>query len=347
MHINDIATNTILRTYAANYSIMQIYGYTLSKPIALLGSEEDYKSQITCLTNYRLKIIDILVKNRTEDILEESNIDFIGIIYPGGCVSKWREKVKDFTMRLYSDLMDKSPPVLVFSDGRILNECREDFYFIHVGHLSENRVLLDEIVPKDEDLSLVINMINKIASKGATQIERVLVAAVCFMYPNLYTYGKADEFEKLAEYARFLAGQSEAGSSEDVAELFIEECYKWQRKIRFTNIFELPQIEMEVIDKIDEAIFYNKEFIFVSESLFKQIVSALLNIYPENILKFALVQEGILKPENTKTATSKMNYRSIAGTYERVRMLKFQRSEFVMCGELDFVSLCLLNKEAE
>ena len=140
--------------------------------------------------------------------------------------------------------------------------------------------------------------------------------------------------------------QNEEGSYvADLGELFIAEIYEWQERTGFHNVFELPDIEMNIIDHIEEVFLFDSKYFYMKESLFTRIAGFLLNTFPAEVLKSALVDDEILCPESEKTYTIKVNYRNAVSGYERIRMLRFKRSAFKRWGDLELIDICIDEKE--
>lgn len=97
---------------------------------------------------------------------------------------------------------------------------------------------------------------------------------------------------------------------------------------------------MSVVQKINQAICFDLNYIYLKENFFKEIASSLLNTFSAHILKKALADDGILCPDKADTYTVKMSYYNIAGGFSRERMLRFSRKKLEKTGEPGFVEIC-------
>ena len=339
MPLSERNTYKILKSYAANQPVLKKMGYVIPKPLAVITDLDNIERQKKILMNFSLPILNLAEK--IEKITSRKvNADFVSAVYD----CRWKEKIRDLAAVTYSDSSQITSPLLIFADGRILDEGCENFLFVFLDKIPEEEILIEEIVPTDERLPVILYKIEEIASLGTTQSERALLAAACFMYSDQNE--RNGEFEELLSHAKLLAKCGEEDVNGELSKIFIDRIFEWQNDTELCNIFKLPKLDMETIKQIDKGIFYNDEYFYMSDSIFRLIAQPLLKTYPEPLLKIVLAKEEILRPENGKTNTVKMNFRSIAGTYERVRMLRFQRAAFCQCGGIDIIERCLDKKLA-
>lgn len=132
----------------------------------------------------------------------------------------------------------------------------------------------------------------------------------------------------------------------DIGEAFMKELTEWQRQTNFHDVYE-----MKLMDKLtsieDDTMFYDEDFLYMPEKLFKQIAVSLLEYLPVNQLKRGLSECGVIVKEGSDSATYTVKIRIKAGDggYERLRMLRMRREKLRPFGMLDFVDICNIKKE--
>ncbi len=342
MQYNKFSKSKLLKSIAANYPILRELGCAISSPIVLVAEEKDFPMLLERLKNISPVRLEDCIKN--ENLRESANADFCWTIYCPRGSEKKMEKAVEYAMQAYVASENTTPPVLIFSDGRILQDEGLDFIFIYIKNLHTEEVSLEEVVPEDGELSLVFEKIGERVPECRTQTEKVFVAAACFLFPAYWRKGRQQEFPQIIEWARSLAEQGKA-SIEGVVDLFLDEAYRWQAQEKDLAVLLLPELGLEAMDHIEKTLYVDTSSLYLHEELFKKMVEPLLRIFAEDQIKAALAKEGILLPESDMTFTAKMNYRSIAGTYERRRMLRFSREKFNKEGDVEFVTACRMKRK--
>lgn len=344
MQYNKFSKSKLLKSIAANYPILRELGYVISSPIVLVAEEKDFPMILECLKNISsIRLEDCL---KDENLLENANADFCWMIYRPRGSEKKMEKAIEYALQSYVTPEKATPLVLILSDGRILRDKEQDFIFIFAEDLQTEKIELEEVVPEDSELALVFEKIEETVPGCSTQTERAFFAAACFLYPAYRRKGLQREFPQIFEWVKKLAEQSEAGI-EGVAELFIDEAYRWQANMKELAVFELPELELVAMEYMEKALYVDPLNVYLHEKLFKKIAEPLLRIFAEDQIKEALKEKGILQPESDKTFTVKMNYRSIEGKYKRPRMLRFCREKFSKEGDAEFVMACRMKRKGK
>lgn len=342
MQYNKFSKSKLLKSIAANYPILRELGCAISSPIVLVAEEKDFPMLLACLKNISLVRLEDCLQD--ENLRESANADFCWTIYRPRGSEKKMEKAVEYAQQAYVTQEKTTPPVLILADGRILRDKVQDFIFIFAENLQAEEIALEDVVPEDGELSLVFEKIEEMVPVCRTQTERAFVAAACFLFPAYRRKGLQREFPQIIEFAKRLAEQDEAGI-EGIAELFINEAYRWQAQEKELAVFELPELGLEATEYIKKALYVDPLNVYLHEELFRKMAEPLLRIFAEDQIKAGLVKEGILLPESGKTFMTKMNFRSVAGTYERRRMLRFSREKFNKVGELEFVSACIMKRK--
>ena len=340
MNDNKADVMRILKSLGANYPIIRAIGYEMTKPVVVITAGSGTKEVMECVTNFTAPKIGEDAKLRDlEKALAETNSEFLILLF--SATRKGREQINFLisAMKLGTNL---NALPLIISDGRIQREDVTDFFMVYLGQdLQDIHIPLKDVVPPDEQVEVVLDKITEIAVGGKTPEEKALLAAVCFLYPNLKKENRNEEFGKLVDCAKALAAQDEEGSSiAGLGEMFVTEIFEWQEKTGFCDIHELPMLEMNVVNCIDRIILFDACYFHLKESLLADIAKPLLELFPMDVLKATLVEDGMLCPENSKTYTTKVNYCDIVGNYQRIRMLRFNRAAFNRFGELEFIDLC-------
>ncbi len=161
----------------------------------------------------------------------------------------------------------------------------------------KSAIRLEEVVPHDEYVEVVQDKIKGIDMLGRTRTEQALLAACCFRYPYLKEHNRLNEYEELFRCVEYLVMQNEdVNFVADVGKTFIDIVYKWQERTRFHNAYELPNIEVNVIEHIDEVFLFDDKYFYMKESLFATIVCPLLDVFPLDVLKSTLDDDGIFMP---------------------------------------------------
>jgi len=350
MYNKDRRIASVIKSYGANQEIINAIGYGLSEPIIVVTDEKNRNWLYKSIVNFSKEYLSELANKKEADkVLGETYSEFVSMPYP---TTRKGHRLLDYIAAAMKSGSGGNghinAPLLVLAEEKVCRKDIEKYFMVYLeSDLSGTPIItLEEVVPEDEQVEVILNKIEELDMRGRTQTEKALLSACCFLYPNLKKQNRMEEYEELIHCVQDLVRQNEEENFiEDLGKTFIMEIYKWQEKTRFHNVFKLPDVEMSVVDHIDEVFLFDDEYFYMKESLFTTIASSLLDVFPAEVLKSALVDEGILRPENEKTYTVKTNYYNIAGGYERIRMLRFKRSVFKKCGELELIDLCIDDKE--
>lgn len=341
---------TIIKAYGINRAIINDIGFKLAEPIVMVTGEMNFNWIAKSMTNFETVTLNEFMKKRdVEKILNETYSEFVLAEYP---TTKEGHKLIDHTIASAKSAMGyghkNCAPVLFLAKGGLRRKDMENCFNIYLeGELFRNpSISLEEVVPQDRQVEVVLDKIKEIDMVGRTRTEQALLAASCFRYPYLKEHNQLNEYEELFRCVEYLVMQNEdVNFIADVGKSFIDIIYKWQERTRFHNAYELPNIERNVIEHIDEVFLFDDEHFYMREPLFATIALPLLNVFPLEVLKSALSDEGILCRGNEKTYTIKVGYYNISGVHERKRMLRFKRSVFSQLGEPDLIDMCLGCKE--
>ena len=128
--------------------------------------------------------------------------------------------------------------------------------------------------------------------------------------------------------------------------LFLASLQEWINEHECTyNTCKLPNVPNDVEKSISNTFFYNDNYVYIHEDLFRDISNCYTTkLTPINALRMALKTEGILITEATSRGfTVKMNFYRENGKPERPRMLRFRRSKLSKPGELDIVTTVIMH----
>ncbi|HBI62744.1 MAG TPA: hypothetical protein DDY31_16315 [Lachnospiraceae bacterium] len=337
-------TILILKSMGINYPVLKAYGLELAKPLLVIVDEGQLKTAVNIFSDGGApQISEYTREKERKKIFSETNSKFV--IYPYSSTKKGKDFLTFLSIVAKLGVMGETQinaMPLVISEGIPLDIDLNDFFTVFInGNLSGVYIDGMTVVPPDRELAVVENQIKLRLSDVFSQEKKVLLAAVCFLYPNMFSDNFQSGFENLLDCAdRLTARNEENRDTNNLGEFFIQELYRWQERTGFCLIYALPNLEMSITENLHQVMVYNDDFLFVKEELFQEIATPFLGIFSIGVLKRELVKEGILCPENAQTYTAKMSYYNVAGEYRRERMLRFKRSRLNCVGELDFVDLC-------
>lgn len=336
---------TLLKSLGANFPIIKDIGYRPKRPIALLMSADGIESVRRILCVFRGPVInDAMSLTKVGEVLCSSNSDFVWVPYSN---TRKGQEILGFitTAQEIGSVGEKDITALpLFTvTGRVQNKDLEKLFLIYMDRdFSNVQVAVEDVVPPDNQVQVVLDKISELKLYGKSQEEKAFMSAACFTYPALKAQGRGKNLEQLLRCAAKLVEQDEDSRDTNViGAFFVSELYIWQERENFQNVLELPQIEMSAEEHLEELILFDSQYLYMQESLFEEICKKLLENFSKGALKKALVDCEILCPENSKTYTAKFNYTNIVGEYKRKRALRFERKKLNQLGELEFVDLCL------
>jgi len=335
----------VLLSTAINFMVLREYGMEMDRLVILVIGRGQMKSAIRLLSDGDTpKLNDGMNINRLSKIMSEPYFGFVAYQYSPS------KKSRDFLDTLAGMVKDgeingvkiNSLPIVI--TDRMPYGCEMDDAFTVYINESIEGIDIDkmEVVPPDGSLDVVEEKIRFYTDGCDTQDGKALTAASCFLYPNLFNADRVYEFLRLIKCATLMQElNDENGSADGLGEYFIQELYQWREDMGFHNMHRLPDLEEESVEKMDEAMFFNDRYFYMSEKLFRETAGNLLEVSPINLLKESLVREDILCPDSETTYTAKMGYRRPSGYFNRVRMMRFKRESLENTGEVGFVETCL------
>lgn len=335
----------ILKSLGANYPVLKSAGYEITKVPVLVVESGQARNVIKILANYRTVYLpDKASVSCVDDKLKNTNSEYVFVLYHK--TRKMREILAHLVSTVKTGCVDDGvvhAVPIVISEESFQAENMEDFFVIHMEEKNNNVELrVDEVVPDDDQLSVVQDKIGMLGLNVRVPEEQILLAATCFLYPALKKNGKFDLYEILFKKSAELVRRDEDNrDTGNIAKIFIDELYAWQENTHFSELYKLPEINMQTEEKLDQVMLYDEKFVYMREKIFKLVCNQLLRFFSLDVIKKSLVDAGILYPESSRTFTRKVNYYNLIGEYKRVRMFCIQRTEINRLGEMDFVDLCL------
>lgn len=338
----------IIKSLAVNYPILLAAGCGFEKLLMLIIRQGEMGAIISVLDGDNPQLIhNDMTSRKISQILTLNNS--VAIFYPYSPDGKSQGIVRQLSIVMKTGTLERQKILtlpIIISEGVPLNIDMSECFSIYFNGGLKNIVDQElDVVPPDSQVPVVLDRIKEYTGGTQIQEERALKAAVSFLYPIL-----EETEEGIAEYLKVVEdlvfSDDENQDTNNLGESFLRELYKWQDEKAFHRAYELPCLGTEVTKSFEQVILYDEQFIFMKDSLFKEISENLLRVISMDILKNSLRQEKILCPGQTRTYTVKVNYYNVAGEFNRVRMLRFDRSRLKIVGEIDFIEFCTDGKES-
>jgi len=337
----------ILVSMGINYPVLRDIYPVLNKPLLVIVNPGNLEAAKNFLSNKDTpKLNPFLSFKKFGEILNSVNSDFV--IYPFVQTQKGTKFLEFITNTVVTGSLDSNSfnalPVVVSES--IPYGCNLDNFFIVVIDDELAGIPFDRmcVVPPENELPVIYDKFCDVSADVKHEHDkRALLAAACFLYPFYKENGLKEEFPVLLDCAKKLVELDENNhDAGNIPDFFVLELYKWQERTLFNSVCELPEVGMYVEKKLNEFIFFDNKYIYLKDELFKEIFLPFFDIFPVNILKKSLTDEGFLCPDNThkNTYTTKMLYFNIAGNPCRERMLRFSREKLDRTGEAGFVEIC-------
>lgn len=342
----------LLKSLGVNFPVLQDWGYSFPRLVTVVVPQGEVQKATNIFKSYSFTMLDEFSKK--EDIrkaLVYTHSAFV--VFPYKKSTRSDMVIDQLYALIQAGFVDGIPiqaiPILITDDFFVEDQAKKQFVVYADNGVYEHEISIDSIVPSAEQLPLVKDNIDMVTKESNSEEERVLLAACCFMYPVLKQRGEEKKLIKLFQEVRYLcAMEEEVRDLQGMDTLFLDVLNTWQEEILFHDVYELPFIDDAVMANKDEVIFYDEEYIFLSDKLFKMIVKPILHIVPLSRLKLSLKEEGILTThKDTGTFTVKMPYVDDRCNKKRITMLRFLRRKLNRAGKLDIITTCRLRKNTE
>lgn len=321
----------LLKSLAINYPILKDWGLPLEKLLVIQVSDNNRSVVKESLHIFQTILITTdLKKKEIFKTLEESNSEFVFFDFNRNTRGRI---ILDYIYEAVFLGVSRAIPVVLTSVA-MPEEIAEKTMMISLTELSQVVYIpFEEIVPKEDELGSVREMIGFCRNNSEKSAQSLLYAAA-FTYPCFKRKKDDSSFKSLLALANDVYEISENRYCTDgIEEWFLKELFKMTDSMRIP----MYDISLEYKEFEDTSIYYDKEYVFISNKLFQNISEELLKVYDSETIKRCLCEKRMLVSENGETFTYKMPFRDLSGGYKRVRMLRFQREKMNKFGELDIV----------
>lgn len=335
----------ILKSLGVNYPVLKSVGYEITKVPVLVVENGQTRNVVKLLTNYRTVYLpDKASVSCVDDKLKRTNSEYVFALYHK--TRKMREILEHLVSVVKTGCVDDGvvhAVPIVISEEAFQLENMEDFFVIYLEEKNINiEFQVDDVVPDDGQISVVQDKIGMLGLDDRVPEEQILIASTCFLYPVLRKNGKLDLYETLQKKSTELVQRDEDNrDTGNIAKIFIDELYAWQKQSHFSEAYKLPEINMETEKKLDQVILFDEKFVYMREIIFQSVCNQLVIFFSLDVIKKSLADAGILYPESSRTYTRKVNYYNLVGDYKRVRMFCINRTKINRLGDMDFVDICL------
>ena len=313
----------ILMSYIINFPILQDWESSMSKPIGLVFENRKMLAKALKTILFSCKLIEANASISTvKKILSRANSH--GVAYLVGVNPFESAKAKTVMDLLldansYGVLDGKriSTAVILLFEGVVSKELKEAVYEIHLceNDLDVHSFCVEDVVPEASKLELIRDINHRFNLLG----KESLFPSVAFLYPLRSSY----EYEDLLEMAKKLDRQADEFSHQDgLVELFCDSFKAFVGDGEIVNIYALPEIDEDGVANIENALFFDNQFIYLNSKYFQKIFSEIFRTGVSIItLKTALLESGVIVADRGGF-TTKMSYIKATGKFERARMIK-------------------------
>ena len=343
-----VAILSVIKSLSVNLPVLKDWGYLMHKLPWLVVAEQEWRrlGQYFANGNYYL---DALMSGKTvsEKITLCSPVAAVMYYVPESREWEFAQSLARVTrMGQVAGKQMQVLPIIISEHLPISENAQNLFFVINLEEKIEWNLILEDVVPQDDELPLVKKTIEEQNMVEASSEERTLLAAACFLYPPLCRAGFNKDFEWLLNSVREAVCMDEnLSDTVGLSEVFIRVINRWHEKVEFEKVFELPDLESSVTKNWDEVVLFDSEFIYLKDALFKHIAEPLVKIISINALKRQLVEDNVLCTDVTNTFTVKVSYCNVAGQFCRERMLRFDRKKLEILGEEEMIEACLRRRE--
>lgn len=322
----------LLKSLGVNYPVLKDWGYVLERLLVLQVTDNNRNIVRETLKNFRTVLISPdMRKNELWKILEDTNSEYVFFNYTRGGRGR---HILEFLIDAVSSGRNRAIPI-VLTSAPLPEEITSEVVLISLTELAKAvDIPLKDVVPREDKLPVVKDVVEQCKKGYEDATQLIFRAAVAFLYPAFKMKSDLIGFELLFNFADQLCEMSENRHRIDgIKEWFIAEF------LEKVDSLKMPMYDLaERFEGItDNAVYYDAQYIYISNILFHVISKKLLNIYDSETIKYGLAETRVLMPEYRNTFTYKMSFRDLNGEYRRVGMLRFLREEMKEFGGLGVV----------
>ena len=133
--------------------------------------------------------------------------------------------------------------------------------------------------------------------------------------------------------------------NDDLGSMFRFLLVDHKKKHPETRLTMLPYLSEEDIQLMSQRVFYDKDYFFLKDRLFKEIICPLTGSTAVTSIMRRLSEEGTLACTSPPPFTVKMTYHTADESGKRVCMLRFRREKLQRCGDLDIIKKMKLDEQ--
>lgn len=286
--------------------------------------------EISTAESKKKEIRDAFLRQSKEPFLYFNDFSFRGNSRMDFIVTTMRTGLTNNTRisRLPIVIVEKTPPERV----------RQAVFLLFFDGNVERNVLVDDMVPRVEDFSLIHEKINELKGEF-DKTARFLKSTVCFLYPWFAKRDRLEEYLSLHRYVdKLIELDSQAQDLSDLPEIFIDRLFAYKRINPEVKLVDLAEFRRSDLDETGKTMFHNFQYLYISVELFDSVVSDLDRIADSDRIKQSLEEAGILKTLQTGY-TARMSATDENGQLHRPRMLRLDLEKLKKPGELDFLTV--------
>ncbi len=340
---------TLLSNYIMFYPILLDLGIVLGRPILL--SLDTFPRIMGFAEKISMRPIILQSVDKMPQIQKKlTGANSQGVFYTPTSIKRpnYRERqvldcLSDLSRTgIFESMACKAVP-LVLMEHPSLKELCHQYFVINIEAAAIEDCPIIRPVLQEEELYVALDKINALKRAGN---NNVFLYAAQFCHSS--SYSRPEWYAKLERTALNLYELDEnRQSTDEIPSVFLSTLYHWQKDTHFKSVFLLPNLEERMIKAADSAMYYNeeKQFLYLTETLFQTIIRPLSSTFSLNTIKSCLSENGILMRNEAKHFTRQMSYYNIIGDLCRKRMICLDAAKLILPAEADFVTLCKISME--
>lgn len=328
----------IIQSLIINYPLIRALGFGLDRVLLVCYQRGLKNSLSTCLSTFQtIWKTDTQILSDVDNLLRLSSQSLL-IPYVNG--KKFKDRVLNYFNILQSYEYDGAIPIIFVEENPPVN-LAECCFFVYVEEVEETNNIYACVACEDK-LSIIKEMISEKVVLVDNPMERTLKAAACMLYPSLGECRK-EILETLLEDCEKIVSQAEMCVEEDsLVDSFVQAFQRTIENVEVRYIVKKPADSL--MCDLEKMIFYDSEYIYISESLVKSVVSDM--DYESSIYCVCncLKQNGVLHPNNSGY-TSKIALQKRDGKLVRTSCYRFLRARLDPIGNRNNLEQKIYEKE--
>lgn len=339
----------LLRLVALFYPVTVSALVQIRRPVALIVSDG---SIIQPLIRFIGSEKSLITENMS--IEKATKVIRLSEINPVICIGRNKESIPQRVEDLWRFLIDASrlseiageqlkTQILFIFNKRIPTMYMEDFFRIYISKTDFPESFSDINLSRFNGACLDWRELESICH--SYDVDGDELRAFFTVIDLAAKYDDSIDVVKLKEIAeQVVAYDEETEDVGDVTGMFREELYNFVENTHSCRIYQLPNVETCAITQIDRVMFFDSDYLYMSDSLFRVVTGNMRQIFPADVIKGTLSAEDVLKGGSGRYA-SKMTLVTPYGESKRPCMLRFLREKLNKLGEMDLVDVCKRNME--